>query len=92
MDKRYKEIQQILTKHILSHYDFRLIRRYNVISYNYFYRVGVAEIETLKNGFVWVLFKTFYDDLCLDEPFIHVLRDYATKQRAEIAFTALTEL
>ena len=89
---KYPEVQRTVSGFIIANYDMRLMRRYLVTSYNYFYRFGVVECEHMQLGQFWLLFQLVYDDDMTVKPIVHILRDYTTVQRAEIAFTALTEL
>lgn len=87
---KYPEIQIIASRFIFSLYGYN-IRSFTVILYNYYYRFAVVEVR-LQDVTVYVLGQIV---TCPDfsEPSVfHELRTYATKQRAEIAFTALTEL
>ena len=89
---KYPEVQRTVSGFIIANYDMRLMRRYCVTSYNYFYRFGICECEHMQLGQFWLLFQLVYDDDMTVKPIVHILRDYTTVQRAEIAFTALTEL
>ena len=90
---KYPEVQRLVSGFIIANYDMRLMRRYCVISYDYFYRFGIVECNHFKLGQFWFVFQLVYnDDDFTEKPIVHIIRDYKTIQRAEIAFTALTEL
>lgn len=89
---KYPEVQRIVSGFIIANYDMRLMRRYLVTNYNCFYRFGIVECNHMQLGQFWFVFQLVYDDNMTVKPIVHILRDYTTEQRAEIAFTALTEL
>lgn len=87
---KYPEIHIIVGRYIFNAYS-SLIQQYSVVLYHYYYRFTVIEVK-LKDGNLWLLGEVVVPFDGSDIPCFHELRSYPTKQRAEIAYTALTEL
>lgn len=88
----YNSIQRFVSRYYMQFPSYRLLRKCQVIYYNYAYAFGIVEKSDIKGYTVWDLFEFINPADGEGEPFIHPLREYSTEQRAYIAFVALTDL
>ena len=98
--KEFSFIQQIVSKYAMGCPEWRLVRRFAVIEWNWIYNVGIIEKEHLSDGRSYILFHVlfpsqfFYNsgvapDSC--EPATIFIRDYFRLETAVEAFGALTK-
>lgn len=88
----YNFLLPIIGRYLATTLDIRMIQQYSVISYHCVYRFAIIEIKHRERGLYYAVVEIFKDDEQLLEPFVHEIRTYNTLQRAEILYTALTEL
>lgn len=89
---KYRELLPIIARYLRVFNDMRLIDKYSVISFHPVYRFAVIEVNHIRRGLFYVIVEIIVDDENIIEPFAHELRIVHTLQRAEIIYTALTEL
>ena len=88
----YPELMPIIARYLRGFNDMRLVQRYSVLSFHPVYRFAVVQVDHIKNGTFFIVVEIFFDDDNIMEPFAHELRIVHTKQRADIIYSALTEL
>lgn len=90
-----KTIQQIVSRYFIQFPEWRMIRKFTVVSWSAFYRIALVEKEHLSKGLVYelylVLFPVDYDSVD-DSATCVLIRDYHSKVKAFRAFKLLTNV